>query len=64
MEDKELWKTFEKTGSVVDYLRYKNLYEKSRADCDMGNKKEMLGEKTSESKYHSDGHDTVCNTYR
>lgn len=25
MQDKELWKTFEKTGSVVDYLSYRGV---------------------------------------
>lgn len=49
MEDKELWKTFEKTGNVLDYLRYKSLSE---------------GEKIVESEYHSDRDDTVRNTYR
>lgn len=24
MQDKELWKTFEKTGSIVDYLSYRS----------------------------------------
>ena len=49
MEDKELWKAFEKTGSVMDYLRYKNTCER---------------EEEIESEHHSDRNDTVRHTYR
>ena len=48
MEDKDLWKAFEKTGRVSDYLRYKSLCE---------------GEETVESEHHSDRDDTICDTY-
>lgn len=30
MTDKDLWTTFEKTGSVVDYLHYKGIHEQRR----------------------------------
>ena len=34
MQDKELWKTFEKTGSVVDYLSYRGVCsEEVKAQC-------------------------------
>ena len=48
MKDKDLWKAFEKTGSISDYLRYKSLCE---------------GEETVESEHHSDRDDTICDTY-
>lgn len=64
MEDKDLWKAFEKTGRIVDYLHYKNLYEGEYKDFYTSQKIEAVGEKTSESKHYSDGHDTVGNTYR
>ena len=48
MEDKELWTTFERTGSVSDYLNYKGCHE---------------GEKTGESDKHSNGNDSVRDTY-
>ena len=49
MEDKELWKVFEETGSVMDYLCYKNACER---------------EEEIESEHYSDRNDTVRNTYR
>ena len=57
MQDKELWKTFEKTGSVVDYLSY-------RSACGDNFEKAKLGEETFESDNHSDRDDTVRSTYR
>ncbi len=48
MEEKDLWTTFEKTGSVSDYLNYKGCYG---------------GENTSESDNHGNGNDSVRDTY-
>ena len=56
MEDKERWTTFEKTGSVVDYLNYKGIR--------MSLEKQEMGERTVESVGNSDRDDTVRNTYR
>lgn len=56
MEDKELWITFEKTGSVVDYLNYKGIHTPLE--------KQETGERTVESVGNSDRDDTVRNTYR
>ena len=55
MQDKELWKTFEKTGSVVDYLHYKGIHEQSET--------QRMGETNVESGSQSDRNDTVRNTY-
>lgn len=52
MEDKELWTTFEKTGSVLDYLNYKGV-------C----REEHSGERTVESDSHGDRDGTVHGTY-
>ena len=56
MTDKDLWITFEKTGSVVDYLHYKGIHEQSET--------QRIGEVSVESGSQSDRHDTVRNTYR
>ena len=56
MEDKNLWTTFEKTGSVVDYLNYKGIHTESE--------KHEVGESTVESVGYGDRDDTVRNTYR
>ena len=56
MEDKNLWTTFEKTGSVVDYLNYKGIH----TDAQTRN----MGENEVESNSNRDRHDTVRNTYR
>jgi hypothetical protein len=48
MEDKDLWTTFTKTGSVVDYLNYKG----------------AIGEETVESSDNRDGNDSVRDTNR
>lgn len=56
MTDKDLWSTFEKTGSVVDYLSYKGIHTESE--------KQETGEGTFESANHSDRNDTVRDTYR
>ena len=64
MEDKDLWKAFEKTGRVMDYLHYKSLYEGEYKDYFTSDKNEAVGEETVESEYHSDRDGTVRNTYR
>lgn len=56
MEEKDLWTTFEKSGSVVDYLNYKGICSASE--------KEDMGEKTLESISNCDRNDTVSGTYR
>jgi len=56
MTDKDLWTTFEKTGSVVDYLHYKGIYEQQET--------QRMGESSVESGSQSDRNDTVRNTYR
>ena len=56
MTDKDLWTTFEKTGSVVDYLNYKGIHEQTET--------QRMGETNVESGSQSDRHDTVRNTYR
>lgn len=50
MRDEESWKTFEKTGSIVDYLNYKGIRD--------------IGEEAVESDSDRDGDDTVRNTNR
>lgn len=64
MEDKELWKAFEKTGRIVDYLHYKNLYGGEYKDYYTSDKNETVGEETSESEHHGDRNGTVRDTYR
>ena len=56
MADKDLWSTFERTGSVVDYLNYKGIHTDAES--------EKLGEKSVESVSNRDRNDTVRNTYR
>ena len=56
MTDKDLWTTFEKTGSVVDYLHYKGIHEQSEM--------QRMGEVKRESGSQGNGNDTVRNTYR
>lgn len=56
MTDKDLWTTFEKTGSVVDYLHYKGIHENSEV--------QRTGETNVESGSQGDRNDTVRNTYR
>lgn len=56
MEEKDLWTTFEKTGSVVDYLNYKGIHNTSD--------KKDIGERAFESDSNRDGNDTVRDTYR
>lgn len=56
MADKNLWTTFEKTGSVVDYLNYKGVH--------MQPEKQEMGESVVESNSNSDGDDSVRDTYR
>ena len=55
MIDKDLWTTFEKTGSVLDYLNYKGIYTNA--------KKQGMGEDAFESVSNSDRDDTVRDTY-
>ena len=56
MADKDLWTTFEKTGSIVDYLNYKGIHVESE--------EQRVGETDIESRSYSDRNDTVRNTYR
>lgn len=56
MADKDLWATFEKTGSVVDYLNYKGIQ--------MDSEKNGIGDCTVESVNQSDRDDTVRSSYR
>lgn len=56
MADKDLWSTFEKTGSVMDYLNYKGIH----TDSD----KNKTGEGTVGSRGQSDRDDTVRSSYR
>lgn len=55
MADKNLWITFEKTGSVVDYLNYKGIH--------MQSEKQEMGENVVESVDNCDRNDTVRDTY-
>ena len=64
MEDKELWKAFEKTGRILDYLHYKNLYGGEYKDYYTSSKDDTVGEGAFESESNSDRNDTVRNTYR
>ena len=56
MTDKDLWTTFEKTGSVVDYLNYKGICMKSE--------KQEIGERAVESVDNRDRDGAVRDTYR
>ena len=56
MEDKDFWATFERTGSIMDYLNYKS-------SCGSFETLEV-GENTVESINYRDRDDTVGNTYR
>lgn len=58
MTEKELWETFEKTGSVADYLSYKGVAKGTMSE------NEMVGEKKIEPENNSDGVGPVGNTYR
>ena len=58
MEDKGLWKAFEKTGSVVDYLSYKGVHQSAVVD-DI-----VVGEKKVEPKNNSNGASVIRDTYR
>lgn len=55
MEDKNLWTTFEKTGSIVDYLNYKGIHTESE--------KQEIGESAVESVDNRDGDGAVRDTY-
>ena len=59
MTDKDLWATFEKTGSITDYLSYKGIRVANATE-----KMSETGEQTFESKNNSDRNDSVRNTYR
>ena len=56
MEDKNLWTTFEKTGSIVDYLNYKGIHTES--------KKKEMGEIAVESVDNRDRDGAFRDTYR
>ena len=68
MTDKDLWTTFEKTGRILDYLQYKNLYEGEYKDYYTSKRDEndgdQIGEESIESDSNSNRHDTVRSTYR
>ena len=55
MTDKDLWTTFEKTGSVVDYLNYRGIHIESE--------KQEIGERTVESVDKRDRDGAVRDTY-
>ena len=57
MEDKGLWKAFEKTGSVVDYLSYKGVHQ------DAASEHVVVGEKKVEPKDNSNGAGVIRDTY-
>lgn len=59
MTDKDLWATFEKTGSIADYLSYKGIH----ADA-MQSEQQKMGDMIVESKNNSDRNDSVRDTYR
>ncbi len=56
MADKDLWTTFEKTGSVMDYLNYKGIHAQQNEN--------KAGENVVESRDKSDRNDTVRSSYR
>lgn len=56
MADKNLWITFEKTGSIVDYLNYRGIQ--------MQAERQETGESAVESVNYSNRIDTVCDTNR
>lgn len=56
MEDKDLWTTFKKSGSVMDYLNYKGILS--------GSEKNEVGENSVESRGQSDRDDTFRSSYR
>ncbi len=62
MESKELWKKFEKTGNIVDYLNYKSLYGGEYKDYYTSDSE--AGEKAVESECNSNGNGAVRDTYR
>ena len=64
MVDIELWSSFEKTGRIVDYLKYKHLYEGEYKDYYTNGKEQAVGEKQGESDSHSDRNGAVRDTYR
>lgn len=55
MADKDLWTTFEKTGSVLDYLSYKGVLNAVE--------KEKTGERAVESGSQSNRDDIVRSSY-
>lgn len=59
MSDDTLWKNFEKTGDIVDYLSYKGIHFH---DAPLG--KTEMGDRVFEPKNHGDRNDTIRNTYR
>ena len=65
MEDKDLWTTFEKTGSIVDYLHYKGIHaEHIKGSENFSKDYTGTGEDKFESVSNRDRDDTVRNTYR
>ncbi len=56
------WKSFEKTGCVTDYLRYKGLYG-PKADSPTVNKAEEMRECTNAESGNSNGNYHQIRTY-
>ena len=56
MADKDLWTTFERTGSVMDYLNYKGIQIEEI--------KTKTGERVVEPGSQSDRNDPVRSSYR
>lgn len=55
MQTEKLWTTFFQTGSVVDYLNYKNCFEQEE--------KKHVGENVVESNSDSNRDDTFSDTH-
>lgn len=62
MEDTKLWRKFQTTGCIADYLSYKGIHIEEKENLQTENKK--AGEKAFESVNCGYGNDTVRGTYR
>lgn len=56
MHDQNMWRLFEQTGMINDYLNYKNSEKESDG------KKEQTGESSYGTGYHSDRNDIIGGT--
>lgn len=56
MHDQNMWKLFEQTGTINDYLNYKNC-EKDKEEST-----KKTGESSYETRYHGNGNDTIGST--